>query len=133
MKAYYQQIPYIFLNSLKNMNLIIVHFKGKRKAISVNRLSFLGKLRGLMFRTRETPNLLFEFGKPKKISLHSWFVFFPFLVLWIDEKNQILEVRKVMPFTTTIMPSKPFRKIVEMPFSRQNKDIISFFVDKEKI
>ncbi len=115
------------------MEEITLFLDKKIKRISVKKVSPLGKLTGLMFRSCETRNLLFEFDKPTRTALHSWFVFFPFLALWIDEKNQVLEVRKIQPFTTTITPSKPFRKIIEIPFSRRNKDIISFFVDNKKI
>ncbi len=112
----------------------ITVFLGKKiKRISVKKVSSFGKISGLMFRSRETDTLLFEFDKSKKRSFHSWFVFFPFLVLWIDEYNQVLEVRKIKPFTTTILPSKQFKKVIEIPFSRRNKDIISFFIGDKKI
>lgn len=115
------------------MNSTTIHFKGKNQTIPIKRVSLLGKFTGLMFRTRETQNLLFEFHREMRIALHSWFVFFPFLVLWVNEKNEVLESRVIRPFSTVIDSSQPFRKIIEIPFSRRNKGIIRFFVGNKKI
>jgi uncharacterized membrane protein (UPF0127 family) len=72
---------------------------------------------GLMFRTRKTRPLLFEFDKNTRSSIHSFFVFFPFNAIWLDENNKIIEQRKVKPFTFCIRPRKPFRKLIEIPIN----------------
>jgi uncharacterized membrane protein (UPF0127 family) len=69
---------------------------------------------GLMFRTRKTEPLLFEFDKPVYIPIHSWFVFFSFLVEWTLEDGTV-ESRWIKPFTSKIYPSKPFTKLLETP------------------
>jgi uncharacterized membrane protein (UPF0127 family) len=79
------------------------------------RVSGLGMILGLMFRTRKTSPLLFEFKKDTKMAIHSFFVFFPFKAIWLDEKNRIIEQKLVRPFTFSVKPKKPFRKLIEIP------------------
>lgn len=107
---------------------------GKRKiSIKVKKVSFLGKYLGLMFRSNKTKCLLFEFTKYGKWGIHSFFVFFPFLAVWLDEKNNVLEWRVVRPFKLLIKPRKKFIKLVEIPLSDINRSKIFFFVGKGKI
>lgn len=76
--------------------------------------------RGLTFRRRSNaPALLFDFGKRVRFALTAFFVFFPFLVLWLDEKNRVLEVQRVKPFLFHINTKKPFTKIVEIPINEK--------------
>ena len=101
--------------------------------ISVKKVGFFGKLFGLMFRTQETGNLLFTFRKNSSTSLHSFFVFFNFLVLWLDDKNNVVDMRMVSPFTFSVSTAKNFSKIVEIPSNFKNKEIIRFFDGKRKV
>jgi len=75
----------------------------------------LRKLLGLMFRTRKTAPLEFEFKKEVNIPIHSFFVFFPFKATWYDKKNNVIEKRIVKPFRCGIKPSRPFSRLVEEP------------------
>ncbi len=102
----------------------------KRKA---QKLSYLGKFRGLMFRSRNTQNLFFEFTTPKQRAIHSYFVFFPFLALWLDESNHVIDYHIVKPFTALVKPKKPAKSLLELPLNKKNKRIIDFFVDRGKI
>ena len=70
---------------------------------------------GLMFRTRKTKALLFEFDKDVNYSIHSYFVFFKFKVIWYDENYHIIETRIVEPFQANIKPWKSYRRFVEIP------------------
>lgn len=72
------------------------------------------KYTGLMFRTRKTEPLLFEFDKPVYIPIHSWFVFFDFLIEWTLEDGTV-ESREIKPFQSKILPSKPYTKFKETP------------------
>ena len=48
----------------------------------IKKVNWFGKFSGLMFCRREkADSLIFEFKKPTRISIHSFFVFFPFVVL----------------------------------------------------
>jgi len=78
-------------------------------------------IRGLVFRSREkAPALLFE----TKNSLHSFFVFFPFVVLWIDDKNNVVDYKLVKPFKFYINSGKKFNKIVEIPINKKYKPLL---------
>jgi len=108
---------------LKKIGLV----NGKKKIeIEVNNCNWWNKFRGLMFRRRENaPILLFEFGKPTRIILHSLFVFFPFYVLWLDRKNNILEIVKAKPWRISIAVDKKFNKIVEVPINTRHRRVIA--------
>ena len=108
-----------------------IYFGKKSFEVEVKRTGLAGKIRGLMFRGRRTENLLFE--NCEGISLHSWFVFFDFLVLWLDEKNRVLDARIVGPFEFYVKSDKKFQSIVEIPINLKNKKIVEFFVEKRKI
>src|SRR3989344_4352358 len=111
---------------------IRINFKGKKVDIKVRRCGLFRKAFGLMFRSRNTENLLFEFNKDVNITLTAMFVFFPFFVLWMDEKNRLLESRIVRPFTSVIHAKSKFRKFVELPLNNENIALINFLVGKER-
>ena len=115
------------------MEKIEVRYKNKTLDIDVKRLRKWEMGIGLMFRTRKTKNLLFAFNKDKFISLTACFVFFPFLVLWLDDENRVIEKRVIYPFELRIFPKKSFRSIIEIPFSKKNKSILKFFDEDGKI
>ena len=93
--------------------------------IEARKLSESEMFSGLMFKSRKSGNLLFEKGG--RWAIHSWFVFFPFLALWLDEKNKIIEHKIVKPFSFYIKPARKFAKLIEIPLNNLNKDIISNF------
>ena len=47
---------------------------------------------GLMFRKKQ--NLLMNFNKEMKVRLHNFFVFFPIDVLILNEKKEIVEIKR---------------------------------------
>ncbi|MBI2629348.1 DUF192 domain-containing protein [Candidatus Pacearchaeota archaeon] len=87
----------------------------------------LGKFIGLMFSEREKAQiLLFEMQRPS--SIHSFFVFCPFIALWLDDKNRVVEFKIVKPFTFSVISKKKFSKILEIPISRRHYDIVKRIV-----
>lgn len=74
----------------------------------------LRKYTGLMFRTRKTEPLIFDFDEPINLPIHSWFVFFPFTAIWYDGEEEI-EQRIIQPWQSNIKPDKPFTRLVEIP------------------
>jgi len=108
-------------------------YKNKEIIVPVKKVSGLGKITGLMFKRKSTKNLLFEFKGKTKINLHSCFVFFDFISIWLDEKNKVVEWKHVRPFVFHIKPKKDFIKIVEIPLNKKNNKIVESFVDKGKI
>ncbi|MBX4196100.1 DUF192 domain-containing protein [Candidatus Pacearchaeota archaeon] len=109
-----------------------LYYDKKYVEVQVKKLSFLGRATGLMFKTPSTENLLFDFSRDSKASITSWFVFFPFLAVWLDDKNNILEWKLVDPFVFRIVPRNLFRRLVEIPINKNNEKIIKFIVGKRK-
>ena len=108
---------------------IILNYKNKKIEIKdIKKVKkILGKMNGLMFKSQNTNALLFEFKKQTKASIHSLFVFFPFLAIWLDDKNKIIEKRAVMPFTFSVKPKKEFTKLLEIPINSKYSKVINTF------
>lgn len=115
---------------LKKIDLI---YKGKKIFLNVKRKNFLGKIIGLMFSRREKANiLLFSFRKEQNLKIHSFFVFYPFIALWLDKENRVIDFKIVKPFTPAISTKKYFYSLLEIPINKKNKKIISIIVDNKK-
>jgi len=96
-------------------------FKHKNKKINVNVEECRGLKRafGLMFGRRERAKaLLFNFEKPTSVSIHSLFVFFPFVAVWLDGNNNAVDIREIKSFTLAVQSRKKFRKLIEIPKNR---------------
>lgn len=103
-------------------------YKNKKFKIHVKKLSWFGKGIGLMFSFRKKAKaLLFEFNKSTKIGFTSLFVFFPFIIIWLDNENNVLDFRKIKPFTFDISSRKSYKKVLEIPFNNTYEEIISKF------
>lgn len=100
--------------------------KYKRKVnVDVIKYGSIRRFVGLMFSRREKARaLLFEFKK-RKLSLHSMFVFFPFVAFWLDNNNKVLQVKEIKPFRFCILCKKDFSKIVEIPINKRYKKILN--------
>ncbi len=102
----------------------IVFYQSKiRFKIKAKKLSEFEKGIGLMFKPRKTENLLFEFEKPTKMAIHSFFVFFPFAAIWLNEKNEFIEGKIVNPFNFYVAPKKPFYKLIEIPLNKFEENL----------
>jgi uncharacterized membrane protein (UPF0127 family) len=115
----------------KKFEMVTKHIKFEYKKKKINLIvedcNLLKKFTGLMFSRREkAKTLLFNFKNPTKIRLHSIFVFFPFVVIWLDEKNKIVSLKTVKSFRFSITPNKYFSKIIEIPINNKYKKIIDF-------
>ena len=109
---------------------VIVKDHNKKIKINLKKTGLFTRGSGLMFRTKNTDNLLFEFGKDVRISITSFFVFFPFLAIWLDKNNNVVDKKIVKPFILSIKPRNKFRKIIEVPLRENTEDIIKFFLGK---
>lgn len=86
-----------------------------------------------MFSQREEADaLLFDFNKPTRMAIHSLFVFFSFVSVWLDDKNNVIELRKVKPFTFFVRPQKNFHKLVEIPINNKYKEKFSSIIERFK-
>ena len=93
-------------------------YKGKNFDIDARNCNNFGKFLGLMFtRRKKAEALIFEFKKPVNFRIHSFFVFFPFLAVWLDERNDVIEIRKINSFTPPVAGKKPYKKLLEIPLN----------------
>jgi len=71
-------------------------YKGKEISLDVLECGFFERFRGLMFRKKEEANaLLFDFKKSVNIPIHSFFVYFPFVAIWLDNDDKIVDLKIV--------------------------------------
>jgi uncharacterized membrane protein (UPF0127 family) len=73
--------------------------------------SFFSKFKGLMFSKRR--NLLFDLGDERFAWIHTFFVFFPIKVYWLNSSKEIIDYKIVKPFRLGI-PKCRARYIVEI-------------------
>lgn len=109
-------------------------YKRKKFSLDVVKCNGIRKGIGLMFKTKKNSKaLLFNFNKKTNTPLTSLFVFFPFLVLWLDQNNNILEFRVAKPFEFVISSKNLFNKVVEIPIKNEYQKVIDLVVGKGKV
>ncbi|MBW6442411.1 DUF192 domain-containing protein [Patescibacteria group bacterium] len=109
---------------------ISLDFENHRLEVIVRQCNFFERFLGLMFTRRKNAEaLLFEFNQPTSIRIHSFFVFFPFIAIWLDEKDKIINVEKVNPFKLDIKGPRNFKKLLEIPLNKKYSKEFSFVVD----
>lgn len=102
-----------------------IYYKKKGVKLDLEECGFFGKVRGLMFRRLgNAPILSFSWKEDTNVSLHSLFVFFPFIVIFLDDKNNILEMREIFPWNLAIESKKKFSRIIEIPVSQKHRRLI---------
>jgi len=115
------------LNAKLNLGENSVEIKNIRKCRG------LMKGKGLMFIPKEKARpLLFEFSGDVSRSISSLFCP-PFLAVWLDEHNRIIDYKIVSPNKISIRPDKPFRKLVEVPLNNKYSEVIQFVLDNGKV
>jgi len=86
-----------------------------KEKVKIIKVKGLRKYLGMMFQFN--PAILsFDFETPTNISIHSAFCR-KFFAIWLDDKNNIIEIKLVKPFRYNIKPKKKFSKLIEIPFS----------------
>ncbi|MDO8467895.1 MAG: DUF192 domain-containing protein [Nanoarchaeota archaeon] len=106
---------------------------GSKFSLDVYQCNSFERIIGLMFSRRESAKaLMFEFSYDVKMPIHSWFVFYPFVVLWLDKNNKILEKKVVTPWAFSISPSKKYKKLVEIPINSNYNKILHVLDDNSK-
>jgi len=105
---------------------IIIHYKKKKIKIIAEDCNLLMKFVGLMFSLREKAEiLLFSFKKEQKIRIHSFYVFYPFVAVWLDEKNKVIDLKIVKPFTLYVSHKNKADKLIEIPINKKYYDILA--------
>ena len=103
-----------------------LYIKGNEIIIEdIKRCGLFRRMIGLMFSRRERANaLLFDFEE-NSVGIHSFFVFFPFLAIWIDKKNNVVDHKVIYPFTPFITSNKEFSKLIEVPLNKKYRKIFN--------
>ena len=104
---------------------ITIYYRRKKRKIIVEDCNALQKAIGLMFSFRESARiLLFSFERKQKIRIHSFFVFYPFAAVWLDEKNKIVDLKIVKPFVPCISHNGKADKLIEIPINEYYKYLV---------
>lgn len=112
---------------------LTIGYKGKRIKLFAEDCNWWRKFSGLMFSKKEEAEILFfGFKRKQNIAIHSFFVFYPFIAVWLDEKNKAIDVRVVKPFTSYASPKEKALSLVEIPICKKNKRFVKFFTPTEK-
>jgi len=82
-------------------------------------------------RKKNAKALLFSFDKPLKMAIHSLFVFYDFFVIWLDENEKVVSIKKVKPFSFNILPSRKFTKLIEIPIKQEYDEVLNLIDEEE--
>lgn len=77
--------------------------------------NFFCKFLGLMFsKKKEDFALIFEFKKEKRLSLHTFFVFYPIDIIFLDKSKKVVEMKKGMKPFSVYFPKQKFSYVIEL-------------------
>lgn len=79
--------------------------------------SMSGQGLGFMFHLWARKAKLFIFNKEKTAAIHMLFVFFPLIVVWLDSKKRVKQVRVMHPFVS--FEGHAARYVLEAPYSKK--------------
>lgn len=83
------------------------------------RNSFLSLVRGLMFCSPQ--NFLMIFPQERRISLHTWFVWYPLQIVVLDAEKKVIAVRILSPCSCW-MPMVKGKYVLEMPLAGKTSE-----------
>lgn len=114
------------------MRISLKH-NNKKINFDAKRCNLFWRVKGLMFTRREKAEalLLFDFKKPRRMKIHSFFCS-KFLAVWLDKKNNIIEKRIIHSFNPLILPKRKFSRLVEIPCNHRYDDILKSIVGDQK-
>ena len=107
------------------MEFVFIH-KKKRHRVEVKRCGFFGKFLGLTFVDKEDGEaLLFEdlIG-----GIHSYFVGFDFLAVWLDTRDKVVKIEKVKPWRCYV--SRKGERLLEIPCNARYRKIVGELIGK---
>jgi uncharacterized membrane protein (UPF0127 family) len=70
--------------------------------------------------------LAFCFGRATRMVIHSLFVRFWFVAIWLDSEGEVMEWRLVKPWKLTVKPKKRYWTLVEVPLSKKYAFVVDF-------
>lgn len=79
--------------------------------------SFWSRLRGLMFRSKFEweKALLFRFSEPRKFRIHTFFVFFPIDLIYLDQYLKVQELVRGLSSWRVHSPEVTAKFLIELP------------------
>jgi hypothetical protein len=94
---------------------MILEINKKKLKIKACR-SFLSKIIGLMFsRMNDIDGALLYFDKKDFYGIHMFFVFHPLDIFWLNEKKEVVDFQRAMPFAFKVYyPKKAAKYILEL-------------------
>jgi len=110
---------------------VIIKYGEKEIKIEVGLCRGLHQLRGMMFRKRLTARaILFNFRRKSRPAIHSYFVSFPFIAVWLNAKNKVIDHGIVEPKRLWIVPDKPCYSLLEIPINKyyRERGLIEWFL-----
>jgi len=107
---------------------IVLTYKGQKVQIELKVVPKVLHWLGLMFSFKNTKPRLFNFKRETDISIHSWFVFYNFVAIWLDEGGKIIETRRIKPFQSGISPRQKFKKLIEIPINSDYDEVCNLIV-----
>jgi len=75
--------------------------------------NIVSQAHGLMFSKKKTA--LFIFKTPRSITIHTWFMFYPIDLFFLDEQKNIIEVKKNMKPFSIYQSKNKAHFLVEVP------------------
>ena len=99
--------------ALHKTNYMII--KCEKKTFNVIKAdTFLKQVLGLMFRFPKENGLILWFNKEKYVALHTFFVFFPIDIIYLNNDKEVVKIRRnIKPFIALI-PHVKCKYIVEL-------------------
>lgn len=113
-----------------------IKIKSGKKTFEINLkvCNWFETFSGLMFTRREKAKaLLFGFDNPVKLKIHSLFVFFPFIAIWLDKDNNVVDKKTVKPFRLSVSSRKSYFRLIEIPLNKKYSVITKFLVEDSKV
>lgn len=106
-----------------------VYYKNKKISLEAHECTFFEKGIGLMFSRKENARVLeFAFDNDVLMGIHSYFVFFDFLAVWVDSRDRVIQVDRVKPWVRFLRPKKEYRRLIEIPINKKNMDLVKQFM-----
>lgn len=109
-------------------------WRNKEFNLEVSRVPWWKEGVGLMFVSKKkAKSLLFDLKKEVKMSIHSYFVKFSFIAIWLDKDKKIIEIKQIQPYRGLIKPKRPFRYLIEIPITENYDAVVRNLVERRKI
>ena len=113
-----------------------LNYKGKSIRVKDVKIcdTVLSKFKGLMFANKDNAQVLvFKFKKPTNQAIHSLFVRFPFISIWLDEHGKVVEIRIIKPWKLYVKSKQKFSKLIEVPINKKYQEITKIIVGDRNI